>query len=80
MLRGVDTVMSFITPQTDPGSEAQKTLIDASISAGVRRFAPSEWATYAYVLVSFDIVSLKSAGRASNTWTGMLAKRSFGIT
>lgn len=47
-LRGVHTVMSFITPQTDPGSDAQKNLIDASISAGVKRFAPSEWATYVY--------------------------------
>lgn len=44
-LRDIDTVMSFITPQTDPGNEAQKNLIDASIAADVRRFAPSEWAT-----------------------------------
>ena len=29
-LRGIDTVMSFITPQTDPESQAQKNLIDAS--------------------------------------------------
>jgi hypothetical protein len=27
----------------DPGSKAQKTLIDAAIIAGVKRFAPSEW-------------------------------------
>lgn len=45
VLNGFDTVISFITPQTDPGSEAQKNLIDASICAGVKRFAPSEWAT-----------------------------------
>ena len=42
---GVDVVLSFITSQTDPHGDAQKSLIDASISAGVKRFAPSEWAT-----------------------------------
>ncbi|KAK4040021.1 hypothetical protein C8A01DRAFT_35988 [Parachaetomium inaequale] len=43
-LRGVDTVLSFITAHLDPGSVAQKGLIDAAVRAGVRRFAPSEWA------------------------------------
>ena len=44
-LRNVDVVLSFILPFSDSGNIAQKTLIDACIDAGVRRFAPSEWAT-----------------------------------
>jgi hypothetical protein len=43
ILRGVHTVLSFIMVHMDPGSIAQKTLIDAAIAAGVKRFAPSEW-------------------------------------
>jgi hypothetical protein len=39
-------VLSFITAQTDPDNIAQKTLINASIEAGVKRFAPNEWSTY----------------------------------
>lgn len=45
-LRGVNAVLSFITAQTDPDNIAQKTLINASIEAGVKRFAPNEWSTY----------------------------------
>ncbi|PGH00862.1 hypothetical protein AJ80_09114 [Polytolypa hystricis UAMH7299] len=41
-LEGVNTVLSFIT--ADPENTAQTNLINASIAAGVRRFAPSEWA------------------------------------
>ncbi|CAL1714323.1 unnamed protein product [Somion occarium] len=44
-LRGVHTVLSFVVVVLDPGSIAQKNLIDASIEAGVKRFAPSEWAS-----------------------------------
>ena len=44
-LTGVDTVLSFILNLHDPGNIAQKTLIDACVEAGVRRFAPCEWAT-----------------------------------
>ncbi|KAJ0163171.1 hypothetical protein CTA2_3394 [Colletotrichum tanaceti] len=48
-LKGVHTVLSFVTGPTDPAiteqESAQKVLIDASIKAGVKRFAPSEWAT-----------------------------------
>ncbi|KAI3324030.1 NmrA-like family protein [Xylariaceae sp. AK1471] len=44
-LAGVEVVLSFILPYADQGNVAQKTLIDACIEAGVRRFAPSEWAT-----------------------------------
>ncbi|KAM0328167.1 hypothetical protein ACHAQA_005574 [Verticillium albo-atrum] len=43
VLRGVDTVLSFIVAHLDEGSVGQKNLIDASVAAGVRRFAPSEW-------------------------------------
>ncbi|OQV08770.1 hypothetical protein CLAIMM_12993 [Cladophialophora immunda] len=43
-LQGVHTVLSFIVSHLDPDGTAQKNLVDASISAGVRRFAPSEWA------------------------------------
>lgn len=42
-LQGVDTVLSFIVDHSDLEGIAQKNLIDASIAAGVRRFAPSEW-------------------------------------
>jgi hypothetical protein len=44
-LRGIDTVLSFIVTHADLGNVAQKNLIDAAVRAGVRRFAPSEWAT-----------------------------------
>jgi hypothetical protein len=42
-LAGVETVLSFITVNSDHDSASQKNLIDASIKAGVKRFAPSEW-------------------------------------
>ncbi|CAL1714285.1 unnamed protein product [Somion occarium] len=42
-LRGVHTVLSFVVVDRDRGSVSQKNLIDASIEAGVKRFAPSEW-------------------------------------
>ena len=47
ILQGVDTVLSFIVAHSDPGSVAQKNLIDAAVQAGVRRFAPSEWTGWA---------------------------------
>lgn len=43
-LHGVHTVLSFLVTQDDPVSMAQKNLIDAAVQAGVKRFAPSEWA------------------------------------
>ena len=42
-LQGVHTVLSFIQLLSDPESKSQKNLIDASVLAGVQRFAPSEW-------------------------------------
>jgi hypothetical protein len=44
VLQGVHTVLSFIVVHLDTDNVAQKTLIDASIEAGVKRIAPSEWA------------------------------------
>jgi hypothetical protein len=45
ILQGIHTVLSFIVTQSDPGNISQKNLIDAAVQAGVKRFAPSEWAT-----------------------------------
>jgi hypothetical protein len=42
-LQGFHTVLSFFVVHLDEGCVAQKNLIQASIEAGVRRFAPSEW-------------------------------------
>ncbi|KAM0234860.1 hypothetical protein ACHAPO_006224 [Fusarium lateritium] len=45
LLEGVHTVLSFMSISPgETGAGAQKPLIDASIRAGVKRFAPSEWA------------------------------------
>jgi uncharacterized protein YbjT (DUF2867 family) len=44
-LAGVHTLLCFITPQSDPGNTSQKNLIDAAVKAGVKRYAPSEWAS-----------------------------------
>ncbi|KFY27885.1 hypothetical protein V491_00710 [Pseudogymnoascus sp. VKM F-3775] len=43
VLRGIHTVLSFTQLVSDPENKSQKNLIDASIIAGVKRFAPSEW-------------------------------------
>lgn len=47
-LDGVHTVLSFLAGPIQPTASAQASnqikLIDASIRAGVKRFAPSEWA------------------------------------
>ncbi|OCL11821.1 NmrA-like family protein-like protein [Glonium stellatum] len=43
-LRGIDVVLSFLVVHTDIGNVVQRNLIDACIEAGVKRFAPSEWA------------------------------------
>ena len=43
-LRGIHTVLSFVNqPMADQNNNSQKNLIDASITAGVKRFAPSEY-------------------------------------
>lgn len=43
VLTGIHTVLCFSGAHLDPGSVAQKALIDASIEAGVKRYAPNEW-------------------------------------
>ena len=43
VLTGVHTVICFGAAHLDPGSIAQKALIDAAIAAGVKRYAPNEW-------------------------------------
>jgi hypothetical protein len=45
ILKGVHTLLSFITTQSDLGNVSQKNLINAAIQVGVKCFAPSEWAT-----------------------------------
>ncbi|KAJ4307704.1 hypothetical protein N0V84_012544 [Fusarium piperis] len=54
LLKGIHTVLSFIAAHLDPGNQAQKNLIDASVEAGVTRFAPSEWSTGAKLSSSLD--------------------------
>ncbi|KAK7424063.1 hypothetical protein QQX98_000673 [Neonectria punicea] len=44
-LRSVHTVLSFIDARLDVGNVSQRNLIDAAIRGGVKRFAPSEWAS-----------------------------------
>jgi hypothetical protein len=41
----VHTLLSFVTEQEGAESPIQKRLITAAVQAGVKRFAPSEWAT-----------------------------------
>lgn len=43
-LKDVHTVLSFIVVQQDKGNASQRLLIDSCVEAGVKRFAPSEWA------------------------------------
>ena len=58
LLRGYDVVLSFVAPYLDQSEAvlAQKHLIDASIRAGVTRFAPSEWVSY----VNTDFASVSA--------------------
>ncbi|KAJ6442815.1 GTP-binding protein ypt4 [Purpureocillium lavendulum] len=48
VLQGVHTVLSFIVVHSDIGNVSQRNLIDAAIQAGVKRFAPSEWASSSF--------------------------------
>ncbi|KAL2072897.1 hypothetical protein VTL71DRAFT_12240 [Oculimacula yallundae] len=52
-LRGVHTVLSFINQSVDHENFSQKALIDASIAAGVKRFAPSEYGSVSKVDLPF---------------------------
>jgi uncharacterized protein YbjT (DUF2867 family) len=43
-LRGIHTVFSFVNQVVaDHNNNSQRNLIDASVAAGVKRFAPSEY-------------------------------------
>jgi hypothetical protein len=44
LFKDVEVVLNFIVVSNDPGSEVSRLLIDAAVGAGVKRFAPSEWA------------------------------------
>ncbi|KAL7916737.1 NAD(P)-binding protein [Trichoderma velutinum] len=44
LLQDVHTVLSFIVVAQDKGNQSQRNLIDACVKAGVKRFAPSDWA------------------------------------
>lgn len=44
LFKGVEVVLSFIVTNNDPGNVSANNLLDAAIEAGVKRFAPSEWA------------------------------------
>ncbi|KAM0438463.1 hypothetical protein ACHAPT_001212 [Fusarium lateritium] len=54
LLKGIHTVLCFIAVHLDPDNQAQKTLIDASIEAGVKRYAPSEWSAGVKLSSSLD--------------------------
>ena len=63
-LRGTHTILSFLQLLSDPESKSQKTLIDAAIVAGVKRFAPSEYGRLyirnGYILsVSLELMALQ---------------------
>jgi nucleoside-diphosphate-sugar epimerase len=55
ILQGVNVVLSFIAPFLDQEEafNVQKNLIDASVQAGVKRFAPSEWGSASFEHLSW---------------------------
>ncbi|KAH7084005.1 hypothetical protein FB567DRAFT_446364 [Paraphoma chrysanthemicola] len=62
LLAGTHTVFSFVAPYLDQEEafNAQKNLIDASIQAGVKRFAPSEWASANFAHLSWYTYKAKT--------------------
>lgn len=54
VLQGVHTVLSFVSVQNDENNATQKALIDASVAAGVKRFAPSEWFVANYEILTWS--------------------------
>lgn len=42
-LQDTHTLLSFVQLLADPTNQSQENLIDAAITAGVKRFAPSEY-------------------------------------
>ncbi|KAI0850699.1 NAD(P)-binding protein [Daldinia vernicosa] len=57
LFKGVEAVICFLAVHLDKDNATQKLLIDASIEAGVRRYAPSEWATGIKLESSLDAIS-----------------------
>jgi DNA-binding NarL/FixJ family response regulator len=79
VLRGQDAVISAIGAT---GFQSQKTVIDAAIAAGVRRFLPSEFSANtlsdavrslvpAFVPKMEILDYLKEKGSTGLTWTGL---------
>ncbi|EMR63904.1 putative -like family protein [Eutypa lata UCREL1] len=56
LFQGVETVLCFFPVHLDAGNATQKRLIDAAVEAGVKRFAPSEWATGVKLEASLDVI------------------------
>ncbi|KAF4981527.1 hypothetical protein FZEAL_2676 [Fusarium zealandicum] len=57
LLKGIHTVLCFLAVHFDPDNESQKRLIDASVEAGVKRYAPSEWSTGVALKSSIDVMT-----------------------
>ncbi|RAK96088.1 NAD(P)-binding protein [Aspergillus ibericus CBS 121593] len=68
VLQGVHTVLSFVTTQDDSTSKVQKNLIDAAVQAGVKRFAPSEWASWVSSQHSSVFANLSRSGLEHLSW------------
>ncbi|KAI2615531.1 NAD(P)-binding protein [Hypoxylon sp. NC1633] len=56
LFHGVETVLCFFPVHLDAGNATQKRLIDAAVEAGVKRFAPSEWACGVKLESSLDAI------------------------
>lgn len=44
LFQGVETVLCFFVVLMDTNNATQKRIIDAAVEAGVKRYAPAEWA------------------------------------
>ncbi|KAI1403903.1 NAD(P)-binding protein [Hypoxylon fuscum] len=56
LFKGVEVVLCFFPVHLDPGNATQKRIIDAAVEAGVKRFAPSEWAAGEKLEDSLDAI------------------------
>ncbi|RYP41826.1 hypothetical protein DL768_010436 [Monosporascus sp. mg162] len=56
LFNGLEAVLCFLPVHLDPENATQKRLIDAAVEAGVKRFAPSEWATGVKLETSLDAI------------------------
>lgn len=80
LLQGVDTVLSFIVVAQDKGNQSQRNLIDACVKAGVRRFAPSDWAGFVidiiFILTTlYTNIVLALAGHRPMAFRGMQVRQ-----